>query len=133
MRNTLCLRAGLLAALLSGCSGGPTVQQTTGQDHVWHQRFLREHLTLTLLDSNTVEFTSDRLHPAHPTGKDDSKLRVGSSLIMVDDHASTTYVIRSLAATDAYVDYEAKFDHRSFGKDLITIDTGTVTVPYAKP
>lgn len=46
-----------------------------------------------------------------------------------DHHSSSTLTMVGIDSNGLKLSYEMRFDHRSFGKDLITIDKGSIAVP----
>jgi hypothetical protein len=54
----------------------------------------------------------------------------GFIITMLDHHASATYTIDSIEESGVTLSYETSFDHRSFGKNLITKDRGTFRLPW---
>ena len=47
-----------------------------------------------------------------------------------DHHVSLEFTVVKIGATEAIFQYKSEFDHRSFGKDLISVDTGEIQIGY---
>ncbi len=46
-----------------------------------------------------------------------------------DHHSSSTLTMVTIDSKGLKLNYEMRFDHRSFGKDLITVDNGNIVLP----
>lgn len=46
-----------------------------------------------------------------------------------DHHSSSTLTMVTIDSKELKLNYEMRFDHRSFGKDLITVDNGNIVLP----
>ena len=57
---------------------------------------------------------------------------LGEKFFQPDDHGTITFVLKEVNSSGVVIGYEEKFNHRSFGRNLITIDEGEVKVAYTK-
>ncbi len=130
MRHAIVLIITLYVAGCGHLQPSPTVQRTTNAQQAWHARFLRDHVALTTIGS-TTQFSSDRL-TIGSTAKLSGNLNIGDKLIVQDHHYETTYTLRNTDTNAATFEYECTFDHRSFGKNLVSIDMGSVTAALSK-
>ncbi len=71
--------------------------------------------------------TSESAPPGRPGEFD---LGIGGNFYHQDEHGLLTFVVEEIKQTGVVLRYESTFDHRSFGKDLVTRDEGEIEVPY---
>ncbi len=57
-------------------------------------------------------------------------LKIGESLQRTDHHLNLTLTLKKITDTGANFSYQSKFDHRSFGKNLIEKDQGEFFISW---
>ena len=88
--------------------------------------FLKSHLVSVAKNSDKVHLVTDGKIWAR-----EIDLTIGQKLnSSPDHHGSFFYAVKDIAKSGVLVEYETQFDHRSFGKDLITIDKGEFEIGY---
>jgi hypothetical protein len=108
--------------------------------------YMRKCLSLLQLEANAVHFifpnknfgvvkklTPDPNHPElkYDQWSGDFTLRVNETFLhRPDHHQSTTYTLEKIEPTGIVIRYESRFDHRSFGKNLINVNRGTLRLPW---
>lgn len=125
----------LVAVLaVAGCRAGePRVERTTGKNGEATRAFLDRHFTAVRRDGQNVRFVGDDWF-----GVGASRARTGEFVVPVggtfqgrrDHHASSRYRVDAVDDAGVTVWYESSFNHSSFGKNLITVDSGTVKLPW---
>ena len=121
---TACLIATVLCIV--GCeSDSPETTRTTNAQAQWHIDFLNRRYASIFEATNGVGLVQG--WPENPTT---SVLQIGSSFNDPDHHSQKKYTIRRIEDDGVVIDYFSSFDHRSFGKNLIEEDTGTVKLKW---
>ena len=88
-----------------------------GSEDSFHWALCKAHHTWQPYRSLTNDFT----------------INVGDTFQMAPDHhASATFTLTGIEDNGIVIRYESYFDHRSFGKDLITKDVVEFRWPYIK-
>lgn len=106
------------------------VERTRSQERDFVERFVREHLlNVQRTDAGGVAILTDGHLRANA---DDWAFTLGISDTMrsVDHHLGRTYELAAIGEDGIELVYESTFDHRSFGKNLLSIDRGRIFVPY---
>ena len=95
----------------------------------------------------TIEYDHDAIHfvstgrfgifieseefAGHNDWTKDFKLKINEKFYdQPDHHAHTDYEILNFDENTITIKYTSSFDHRSFGKNLITTDTGIINLEY---
>jgi hypothetical protein len=74
-----------------------------------------------------------RPEDSYPEWTGDFTLAVGESFMhRPDHHLSSRYTLKTTNATGVVIEYETRFDHRSFGKNLINVSKGKLRIPWQK-
>lgn len=122
---------------MPGWSQAVERQVTEGQQQQWVADFLTQHLLKIERQGTHVHCVSDgqlgiiETVDGRTEWREEFVLAVGEAFSGSPDHHSTlAFKIREIRETGVTISYESMFDHRSFGPDRITVDRGTVTVPY---
>jgi len=143
-RNTMVgkrLKLGILIACLvpigvvgSLFAGGawnahrPRAVETTANEHRdWHEQFLRRRLVAVMPEGTGAVLTGSIF------GSPDVQTRVvaaGFQFTFPDDHGHTTYTIVRIRPDGLVVGYKSTFDHRSFGRNLVTSDEGELELQW---
>lgn len=106
------------------------VERTRSQERDFVERFVREHLLhVQRTGAGGVAILTDGHLRANA---DDWAFTLGISDTMrsVDHHAGRRYELAEIGEDGIELVYESTFDHRSFGKNLLSIDRGRIFVPY---
>ena len=127
-----------VSAGVIGCDGkarlSPTVVQGSGKEQQWFKDRFEEHLIQLVRVNGQTRFVTDGFFIADRTGTDhphDFTLGVGGAFCRPPDHhAAVRLWVRQIDDDGVVVEYESRFNHISFGKNLITIDRGTVRLPW---
>jgi hypothetical protein len=101
----------------------------------WFQQRLAEHMVKLCRVQGTVHFITDGFFVAGDLNDPECVFtlgRGGSFFMRPDHHAITRLWVRSIDEKGVRIDYESRFDHRSFGKNKVTIDRGTVRLPWMR-
>lgn len=105
-------------------------RQTTGEQAKWLINSLTTHCTKISISGEKARITSDGTYTKGAAHESDFTLACGESFSgPTDHHSSSTIVLSGIDKSKLQLHYEMRFDHRSFGKDLITIDSGNVVLP----
>jgi len=116
-------------------------KQTQGEQANWLIKSLSTHL-LEIKESKEnkgkARIASDGQYTKGPNRENKFTLAPGESFQgPPDHHSSSTLTMVTIDSKGLKVNYEMRFDHRSFGKDLITVDNGNIVLPLkivqAKP
>lgn len=127
---TLFAATSLLVSIgfgLSSCRQGPRIETTTNQNPTGHFQFLQYRISSLQPKDGQVQITGR--HFPWKEGQPQT-LPVGHRIEFPDDHGHTIYTIARIEKDGAVFKYESRFDHRSFGKDLITQDSGSFKLPW---
>lgn len=119
------------AIIVISCQGpsfhNPATTSTTNHDRDWHIRFLRTRLQSLQPKDGQVQITG--LVFQSPVAQSHT-VPAGYKLAFPDDHGHWIYTIARIESDGVVIEYESSFDHRSFGKNLITRDKGTFKLPW---
>ena len=124
----------ICTSLLHAETTPPKIQKTSGEQQEWMQQFLEKHLISIVRNGDKIEIESDGL-----LGILDSNWNWLTKFILVqfdefiqrpDHHASTKFKLIEIKEGKIIILYESRFDHCSFGSNLITIDIETVEMKY---
>ena len=121
-----------------GCqqSEGPKVENTTGKEQRWFEDFFKRHIIFVSYQDGKVHFVSDGAFGARSEGfslDEDFYVTEGDVFYKVaDHHAAAEFTVGAIDAARVILKYKSTFDHRSFGPNLITNDTGEVELEYKK-
>ncbi len=80
-----------------------------------------------------VETTPNTNYPdlKYPSWTGDFVLRVGESFrARPDHHSSGQYTLKAIEPPGIVLVYDTRFDHRSFGKNLINVNRGELRIPW---
>ena len=123
----------LLGNLFSNCSPAQKpvqIMKTTNQQQSWSLKFLNENvLSCKRIDDSVAFRTTNKLgigqwgqswHQSFVLGRD------GGFFLVPDHHMKLNFRIASIDSASVHMKYEYRFDHRSFGKELISIDSGEI-------
>lgn len=130
-----CILFGFLLLITTGCEAKTNTEITYNEEKDWYQEFFAKHLVSAEPVDEKVKIVSD--------GNFGLRDNESGSLVTtftlangeefygpLDHHASTTFIIKEIEPDGVTIQYESSFDHRSFGKDLITKDIGRVRIKY---
>jgi hypothetical protein len=121
---TTCLIATLICIV--GCkSNSPKITRTTNAQAQWHVDFLNRRYASIFKTTNGVGVVQ-----GWPDIPKKSVLNIGSSFDVPDHHGSKKYTVLRIEDDGVVIEYFSCFDHRSFGKNLIEADTGTVKLKW---
>ncbi len=117
----------------SAMSQNTKVEQTTDKQKVWIIDKMKEHVKVISLRNGKAHFESDGFF--HSGDADMAKTfdkATGEAFSSGADHHSSlmlkvTNISKEKGVTISYL---SKFNHKSFGKDLITEDRGEFTLPW---
>ncbi len=109
-------------------------QRTSNEEKEWTADFLKKHISCILSDQgDSVSIKSDgnvvKDNNSDDYGAQTFSVSVGDRFYRsTEDHSTTAYTLKTISDKVIEVEYESRFNHRSFGDDLITIDTGLVVL-----
>lgn len=105
----------------------PAVETTTNKHRDWHEQFLKSRLVAVMPEGNRVVLTGTIFQSpdlqAHV-------VNAGFQFAFPDDHGQTTYTITRIKRDGIVVGYKSTFDHRSFGRKLVTSDKGELELQW---
>lgn len=118
----------LVMFVCSSVAHAAVTEKTHDEQLAWVANYLKQHMTCTV-NGEKVSVVSDG-QITSGNGLKEFVLSVGDKFHNPpDEHAVISYTLKSILPNAIDVEYESNFDHRSFGKDLITIDSGVVSLP----
>lgn len=111
-------------------------KQTQAEQANWIIKSLNSHL-LEIKENNEnkgkAQVASDGHYTKGPNHESKFTLAPGESFQgPPDHHSSSTLTMVTIDSKGLKLNYEMRFDHRSFGKDLITVDKGNIVLPLTK-
>jgi hypothetical protein len=123
-----------LFVFVAGLGCGPKVERTVGKNKSGTEAYLRAHILELYPVNGKASFVTDGELGIDDKGKGWSKefvLVAGEQFqAQPDHHASSTFEIKAVNSTGVALKYSSKFNHLSFGKNLITIDEGEIELPF---
>ncbi|MFA6212613.1 MAG: hypothetical protein WCT03_23150 [Candidatus Obscuribacterales bacterium] len=129
MRTTFGLLFLLLLTFPNSAMATET-KQTQSEQSKWLVKSLSNHLLEIKENKGKAQIISDGQYSKDSSRESKFTLAPGESFHGPSDHhASTSLRMVAIDSESLKLTYEMRFDHRSFGKDLVTIDKGTVAVP----
>ena len=129
-QSTLTLLPLLTISMLAAPAMATETKTTSGAQVKWFSDSLAKHLTIKTRDSQTLRLSSDGFYLKQGESQKSFLLKPGDKLqSSADHHASMILTFIGIDNKAAKFHYESRFDHRSFGKDLITIDSREVALP----
>lgn len=117
----------LFVCLISyaGVSNATETKKTQNEQLTWVTDFLKKHITCSIVYSK-VSITSDGRIIGSDGNKNFTVSEGDKFSNQPDHHSSLFYTLKKISNNKINIEYESSFDHRSFGKDLITSDSGVV-------
>ncbi len=126
-----------LANMLSNCSpvAKPVqIEKTYNQQQYWSLNYLNENVLSCQRIQDSVAFrTTAKIGVgiwSKSWNQDFILGREGEFFLSPDHHLKASFRIESIDSAGMRIRYEYQFDHRSFGKDLISIDSGEIQFNY---
>jgi hypothetical protein len=121
---------------LTAC--GPKTERSSGQQKNGIENFLTVHLVTIQPISEKVSFVSDGRLGVRDSGGNWHKefaLSHGEQFFLdMDEHDWSSFEVVNIKPNSVELKYVSKFDHRSFGRNLITTDEGKIELPFrSKP
>ena len=109
-------------------------EKTIGKNHAWIVKSLNEHLLSLTGSSNTVKFSFNGEYGIYNQNsewvKEFELKKTESFSAQPDHHTSRELTVLKILKNAVLLGYRDKFDHRSFGKNLITLDSGEIMIEY---
>lgn len=99
----------------------PTEENTVNKNSEWHSKWFQQKLFSLTRDGDAVIAVYEN---------NMERWTKGFVITHPDDHGFTSYIIEEFEETGVKLSYKTTFDHRSFGKNLISRDKGTFTIPW---
>jgi hypothetical protein len=122
-----------LAFALSSCHS-PGIERTFGKHKIETENYLNSHILSILFSSKKVSFIFDgKLGVQDSSGTWQNEFILGKGekfQSQLDHHASISFELMQVHPSSAVLKYSSKFDHRPFGKNLVTIDEGEIEIPF---
>ena len=100
---------------------------TIDKNPQWHVHFLKARLSAVQREGNQVRLTGSIYGSPEPLTR---VVSTGFQFDFPDDHGTSSYTIARIEADGVVIDYESTFDHTSFGRRLITRDTGSIKLTW---
>jgi hypothetical protein len=127
----------LLMNMLFNCSPAEKpsqIKKTSNQQQSWSLNYLSENvLSCQRIDDSVAFRTTAKLgigQWGHSWNQAFVLGRGGVFFLAPDHHMKVSFQIVSIDSAGVLIKYEYRFDHRSFGKDLISIDSGEIRFHY---
>jgi len=127
----------LFVNMLSDCSpvAKPVqIKKTYNQHQSWSLNYLNENVLSCQQIHDSVAFqTTTKLGVGQWGQSWNQKFILGKEgefFLSPDHHLKASFRIESIDSAGMQIRYEYQFDHRSFGKDLISIDSGEIRFNY---
>ena len=109
------------------CFPPPEHVRTVGNEVQWHIDRCREHIHSITREGDGVRIVHDGWLMPIPR----QPLKVGDVFMRgPDEHSSIQYTILAIEPDGIRVEYESAFDHRSFDRNLVSVDTGSIILPW---
>jgi hypothetical protein len=132
------MKLGWSACSLVMCIGliscGPKTENSAGKNKSGFEDFLSAHLVAVVPIPGKVSFVSDGgLGVRDNVGAWQKEFTLGAGekfMSQPDHHASSSFEVVNIKPRGVDLKYVSKFDHRSFGKNLVTTDEGTIEIPF---
>lgn len=106
-------------------------ENITEKNLTWVQDFLQKHVISLEPKGVSASITSDGHLVGDGTNSLSFNITAGSKFkSQPDHHSSLKFEVLKVDLEGVTLKYESQFDHRSFGKDKISIDTGEIKLPY---
>jgi hypothetical protein len=127
----------LVAAMAFGC-GKPAekVERSVGRDKSRTENYLKAHVLVLYAASGKALFVTDGKLGVYDSGhnwRNEFTLATGERFqAQPDHHASSNFEIKDVNPSGVVLKYSNRFDHGSFGKDLITIDEGEIQLTFKR-
>ena len=113
---------------------------TENKEKTWHENQLNQNLTKIKYGKDSIHFISNGrfgvlIEDTNNVGQkhwvsDFYLKRKQSFYNQPDHHATVAYELLDFNENNLSLKYTSSFDHSSFGRDLITIDTGIIKLNY---
>ncbi len=108
-----------------------TTEYTTENNLNWVQDFLQKHVVSLEPKGVSASITSDGEIVRDSATNPSFDVTAGSKFrAQPDHHSSLNFEVLKVDSEGVTLKYASQFDHRSFGKDKISIDTGKIKLPY---
>jgi hypothetical protein len=133
--NRLKLLGLLIVWLVCACRPNePSVERSIGKNQSVITSYLNAHIVDLRKTSAKVAVLTDGKLGIYEVGEKWTTrfvLGMGDRFrTLPDHHAATYFTIQQVNATSVLLRYSSTFDHRSFGKNLITVDEGEVEIQF---
>lgn len=126
MRQFVTLLSIATLPLSASCSSRPVrTHQTTNAQAEWHLAHLNRRFASILKATDGITVIE-----GWPDNPIKSAFSIGQSFSEPDHHGHKKYTIVKVEEDGVVIEYFSRFDHRSFGKDLIEEDRGTVKLKW---
>ena len=123
--------------LFCGNLSATDIIETEGEQAGFHEKAFKKRLISLTHDGATVYFKFKEAGLGFVADSESGfefNLKQGQLFSTAPDHhGATQYILEEIGPDGITLRYEARFDHRSFGPDKITIDRGTFKLPYISP
>jgi len=111
----------------------PKTERSVGEQRQWYEDFFQRSVLSLARNEDRVMFVSDGAFGLRGESEWVTSFSLESGGIFYqapDDHSSCEFKVLELGDEGITLEYTSRFDHRSFGRDLITIDTATIFLEY---
>ena len=112
-------------------SGAPTLVETAGHEARFWQDQLGRHVEEVSPTGTQVHLLSDGTFHAYSARDGELLLSVGDTFNgPPDHHARCTFTVQAITNQGVTMAYRSEFDHRSFGRNQISVDRGRVLLAW---
>jgi len=127
MRSYLLLLA-FLSTVSSGIADAPQVVESRDVD----AGSIKQRFVSVSRIGDKVHFVSKRAMKVEGKSEYVHEVTVakGDMITFPDHHSQQTIILKAISETGVRIDYDDRFDHRSFSVNQITHDVGSIEIPW---
>lgn len=100
------------------------IENTVNKNSEWHRDCFQKKLF-------SLKKDADAAIVIYEYDKRSERWTKGFVINHPDDHGFASYVVENIDETGVTLSYKTTFNHRSFGKNLISNDQGTFKIPWS--
>jgi hypothetical protein len=132
MKHFPCVLLALSLAISLNANATQYVTTHGAGEKDW-SRFFTDHFIVVERHGDGVHLKSDRQLSSTPIFTKlthEVTLQPGGEFFLPDKHGRNEFVLKKVAPDGAVFDYKSDFHANDFGDDKVTLDSGTIKVPW---